>query len=206
LNHLETLDNVEMRRIDDWIRCVISSNHEYSSEAISEEMLWKRCIDLNNSVDSSVIACHVESGLKLFFMIYGADISRLLVEHPVESLDESGASLFWSGSKSKIPIAEIWPNFDNGYKIKCLRQFVIYFAILRAKTSGYDHQNSSVSKMLDLFESSNIIESIRSQVYLNYANESSNSKNIIASIVSNTRLLSKLNLTLKAEHFNKVFV
>lgn len=109
-------------------------------------------------------AVFLEYSFKLFFRLFEKETSDLLAQHPVGSEDDEGSGQFWSGARHKIPNIESWPAFVNGYKLSCLREFIVHTCILKAGVSGISLSYAEVSDALDLFENMNIIDGIRQMV------------------------------------------
>lgn len=106
----------------------------------------------------------IELGLRSFFRVFEQDVLELLAEHPEGSVGEEGGGLFWSGGK-KAPKVEAWPAFVNGYKMSCLREYVLQLAALKARVSGLDLSRAALSEALDRFESvPGVIDAIREAV------------------------------------------
>lgn len=103
----------------------------------------------------------VEYSLRLFFRLFDRDVSDLLKLYSVNEADGKSEVPFWSASKGRVPKPETWPDYVNGYKMSCLRGFVLYSSILKARVSGIDTNYSVVSDILDRIEAINSVASLK---------------------------------------------
>lgn len=169
----------ELNYLLDWLNALVALRalaHPVADHP-AEQNVSDTNLDCPDSIIPSIIseighsekllqtAIFLEYAFKLFFRFFEMDVLDLLEQHPVGSFDEDGKTPFWSGARHRPPSVETWPAFVNGYKMSCLREFVVHACILKARVSGIELDYVRVSDMLDQFENLNVVESIRASVF-----------------------------------------
>jgi hypothetical protein len=103
----------------------------------------------------------VRWALRLFSSVFVKEVNEVLAGHPVNATDENGAP-FWSRVGVRAPVPEVWPDFLNGYKIACLREFVLWSAVIQSRVLNASSAVSwnEASDALDYLESIGRITSI----------------------------------------------
>lgn len=149
---LEGRADFELLQLKHWLECISTNSNSNNGDSISNDRGSSRSSD------------YVEWALKLFFELFDRDVRALVDLHPAGSLDDDGASPFWSGSRARVPVPEEWPEFVNGYKLSVLREFVLWAAVLKARVHGVALDAAQASDALDALEMGGGVEILRSRV------------------------------------------